>query len=211
MNHSESLTKLAPAFAAAQAEIENAHKNAKNPHFKSTYADLAEIITTIRPTLAKHGLAVIQIPGFENGVLTMDTMLLHTSGEWISGVSGSPVAKQDPQGVGSAITYLRRYSLAAICGIAQEDDDGNAASSAATRQQVERELGPFEKETGEAATAKQIAFIKNLAQSHHIGYDERVKIEAKLTGMTKQGAKDLIDRLQRHIATQDDLEKQSDA
>lgn len=126
MNHSESLAKLAPAFVAAQAEIENAHKNASNPHFKSTYANLAEIIDTIRPTLAKHRLAVLQIPGLADGVLTMDVMLLHESGEWISGVAGSPLGKQDPQGMGSAITYTRRYSLAALCGIAQEDDDGNA-------------------------------------------------------------------------------------
>lgn len=211
MNHSESLTKLAPAFVAAQAQIENAHKNAKNPHFKSNYADLAEIINTIRPTLAAHGLAVVQIPGFADGVLTMETMLMHSSGEWVAGTSGSPIAKQDPQGVGSAITYLRRYSLAALCGIAQEDDDGNAASP---RQQVERAFGPMEPapertngETGESATEKQVKFIKSLAASHHIGFDERVKIETQLAGLTKAKAKNLIDRLQKHIAEKDELEK----
>lgn len=128
MQHSGTLTKLATALTAAQSEIENAHKNALNPHFKNQYADLAEIINTVRPVLNKHGLAVVQLPGYEAGVTTVETILTHTSGEWLSGTAGSRVQKDDPQGVGSAITYLRRYSLAALCGIAQEDDDGEAAS-----------------------------------------------------------------------------------
>jgi hypothetical protein len=129
MTHSDSLANLAGALVLAQGEIENASKNAKNPHFKSTYADLAEIINTVRPTLTKHGLSVVQFPGFAEGVVTVETMLLHKSGEWIKGEAGAPASKQDAQGVGSAVTYLRRYSLAAVCAIAQEDDDGNAASS----------------------------------------------------------------------------------
>lgn len=128
IEHSESVETLARALAKAQGEVENANKNAINPHFKNHYADLAEIINTVRPVLNKHGLSVVQIPGFGDGVVTVDTMLLHESGEWLRGTSGSPAQKQDPQGVGSAITYLRRYSLAALCGIAQEDDDGQAAS-----------------------------------------------------------------------------------
>jgi hypothetical protein len=129
MTHSDSLANLAGALVLAQGEIENASKNAKNPHFKSTYADLAEIINTVRPTLTKHGLSVVQFPGFAEGVVTVETMLLHKSGEWIKGEAGAPASKQDAQGVGSAVTYLRRYSLAAVCAIAQEDDDGNAVSS----------------------------------------------------------------------------------
>lgn len=128
MEHSESIAKLAPALVAAVAEVNNATKNAKNPHYKSTYADLAEIINTVKPVFASHGLAVVQIPGLRDGHATVETMLVHDSGEWIKGESGSPLQKNDPQGVGSAITYLRRYSLAALAGIAQEDDDGNAAS-----------------------------------------------------------------------------------
>lgn len=127
MEHSESLKELATALSKAQGEIENAHKNAANTHFKAKYADLAEIINTVRPVLTKYGLAVVQIPGFADGVVTVETMLTHASGEWIKGTSGAPAQKQDPQGVGSAVTYLRRYSLAAVCAIAQEDDDGEAA------------------------------------------------------------------------------------
>lgn len=129
MNKSESIAKLAAALVAVQREIENVHKNATNPHFRSNYADLAEIINTVRPVLSKHGITVVQVPGFSDGICTLETLIAHESGEWISGVSGSPIQKDDPQGVGSAVTYLRRYSLASICAIAQEDDDGNAASA----------------------------------------------------------------------------------
>lgn len=128
MRQSQSIAKLAAALVKAQGEVENATKNAANPHFKSRYADLAEILNTIKPVMTKHGLAVVQFPGFEEGHATVETQLVHESGEWIAGTSGAPLQKNDPQGVGSAITYLRRYSLAALAGIAQEDDDGNAAS-----------------------------------------------------------------------------------
>lgn len=134
MNKSESIASIAKALAAFTAEAENASKNAKNPHFRSSYADLAEVINTIRPVLAKHCLSFIQSPSFDSGVVSVETMLLHESGEFISGTVSAPVSKQDAQGVGSAITYCRRYGLAAMCGIAQEDDDGNAASQGLARQ-----------------------------------------------------------------------------
>jgi hypothetical protein len=127
MNKSDSIAALAAALAKAQAEIENAAKNAANPHFRSKYADLAEVLNTVRPVFAKHGIAVIQAPSYEGGIASVETMLTHASGEWLSNTCAAPVSKQDAQGVGSAITYLRRYSLAAFAGVAQEDDDGNAS------------------------------------------------------------------------------------
>lgn len=127
MNHSESIAKLAAALVKVNGEIEHAHKNATNPHFRNRYADLTEVIDTTRPVLAKHGLSVVQLPGYSEGITTLDTILLHESGEWISGTAGARVQKDDPQGVGSALTYLRRYSLAAVVGIGQEDDDGERA------------------------------------------------------------------------------------
>lgn len=129
MNKSESIAALAAALAKAQAEIENATKSSVNPHFKSKYADLAEVLNTVRPVFAKHGIAVIQAPSFDAGIAHVETMLTHSSGEWLSNTCSAPVSKQDAQGVGSAITYLRRYSLAAFAGIAQEDDDDNSASA----------------------------------------------------------------------------------
>ena len=127
MNKSESIAAISQAIAKAQGEVENASKNAKNPHFKSKYADLAELLNTVRPVFSGHGLAIVQMPSFVDGVASVETLISHSSGEWISSICSAPVSKQDAQGVGSAITYLRRYSLAAMCGIAQEDDDANSA------------------------------------------------------------------------------------
>lgn len=130
MQRSDSIAKLAQALAKAQGEMENASKNSQNPHFRSKYADLAEIINTVRPVLAKHGLSVTQFPSFDGTLAHVETIIAHESGEWMSGTTSSPVQKADPQGIGSATTYLRRYSLAAVCNLAQEDDDANAASKA---------------------------------------------------------------------------------
>ena len=129
MNKSESIASLAKALAAAQSELENATKNSQNPHLKNRYEDLAEILNTARPCLSKHGLSFSQHPAFDAGMVHVETILLHESGEWISSIISAPVQKSDPQGVGSAVTYCRRYSLAAIIGLSQEDDDGHAASN----------------------------------------------------------------------------------
>lgn len=132
---SESIAALAAALAKAQGEMENASKNSQNPHFRSKYADLAEIINTVRPVLAKHGLSVTQFPSFDGTLAHVETIIAHQSGEWMSGTTSSPVQKADPQGIGSATTYLRRYSLAAVCNLAQEDDDANASSKANAKKQ----------------------------------------------------------------------------
>jgi hypothetical protein len=124
---SEQINELAAAMAKAQAQLENAAKSSNNPHFKSKYADLAEILNTVRPAFSANGLSVTQCPSFEAGIASVETVLMHSSGQWMSSVISAPVGKQDAQGVGSAITYCRRYSLAAIAGIAQEDDDGSSA------------------------------------------------------------------------------------
>lgn len=159
MEHSESLAALGAALAAAQGEIENAHTNAENkayargngPGYK--YANLAEILNTARPVLAKHGLAVVQAPMFADGICTVETMLLHKSGEWLSFPTSAPVQKADPQGVGSATTYLRRYSLAALCGMAQEDDDGESAVQRGNGQQARQ--GDRERGNGQGGAASR--------------------------------------------------------
>lgn len=127
MNKSDEIKDLADALAKAQGEIENASKSSVNPHFKSKYADLAEVLNTVRPVFSVHGLSVTQMPSFADGVCSVETLLMHSSGQWISSTASATVSKNDAQGVGSCITYLRRYSLAAVAGIAQEDDDANAA------------------------------------------------------------------------------------
>lgn len=139
MLKSEQINELSAALAKAQSEIENASKTSSNPHFKSKYADLAEILNTVRPVFSVHGLAIVQMPSFESGIAHVETLLTHSSGQWISNVCSAPVGKQDAQGVGSAITYLRRYSLAAFAGVAQEDDDGNHAVGRQPMQQPKQE------------------------------------------------------------------------
>ena len=133
MYASEQIDQLATALALAQGEVENASKTSQNPHFRSKYADLAEIINTVRPVFSKHGLAVVQSPSYAEGLVSVTTLLTHKSGQWIRDIASAPASKLDAQGVGSAVTYLRRYSLAAFAGIAQEDDDGNAASQQKAR------------------------------------------------------------------------------
>lgn len=132
MEKSETIGELAKALASAQGEIENAKKDSENPFFKSRYADLASVREACKKALTKNGLAVIQMPktviSEEATIVHIETMLLHSSGEWVSGDMGAVPVKFDPQGLGSCITYLRRYALAAVTGVAAEDDDGNAAS-----------------------------------------------------------------------------------
>ena len=131
MEKSESIGQLAKALALAHGEIKGAAKDSENPFFKSKYADLASVREACQAALSKNGLAVIQttMPTNENGAIPIETMLAHASGEWISGTLNVLPKADDPQSMGSAITYGRRYALAAMVGVAPEDDDGNAASA----------------------------------------------------------------------------------
>jgi len=122
---------ISAAFIKAQSEFGPALKTSTNPHFRSRYAGLDACVEAVIDSLHKYGLGLIQrtLP-HENGV-AVETIFIHTSGETMSGgVLQVPASKQDPQGYGSALTYARRYSLITACGIAPEDDDGNAASQA---------------------------------------------------------------------------------
>lgn len=127
---SPSIAKLIEALAKAQGEIVSAKKDTSNPFFKSKYADLASVWDAIRAPLSTNGLAVVQTTSSTETSVTVNTMLAHASGEWIRGSLTMKPTKADPQGIGSAITYARRYALASMCGVAPEDDDGNAASLA---------------------------------------------------------------------------------
>jgi hypothetical protein len=128
MELSNANAPLFAALAAAQAEVENAIKGNVNPHFKSRYADLAEVLNTVRPTFAKHGLSILQSTAFDGVNVSVTTTLAHAEGGWVSSCASCVPARVDAQGIGAATTYLRRYALAAMAGVAQEDDDGNAAS-----------------------------------------------------------------------------------
>lgn len=125
------MNKIADAMSKAWPELKNATLNKINPHFKSRYADLPAIIDAVRGPLAKHGLSFTQTTHMHEGGLVLRTTLMHASGQSISSDYPLPLIMDKPQQMGSALTYARRYSLAAICGIAaDEDDDANAAQSA---------------------------------------------------------------------------------
>jgi hypothetical protein len=129
MNKSQSIAELAKALSKAQHDFGPLVKGASNPFFKSKYADLSGVMDVARGPLAENGLCFVQTnepddPGF----LTVETTLMHSSGEWVAGRIRIPLVKSDPQGYGSAMTYARRYALQAILGLAAEDDDAESAT-----------------------------------------------------------------------------------
>lgn len=139
MLQSESIANLAKALATVQGGLSYAKKDSKNPFFKSNYADLESVWESCRQILALNGLSVSQFPGTYSDLdksMSLTTILMHESGEWISQEMSLPVSKTDAQGAGSAITYMRRYALAAVIGIVQADDDGNAASTQSTQSKA---------------------------------------------------------------------------
>jgi len=132
---SQDIGLLAQALSKAQGQICAAKKDQTNPFYKSKYADLSGIVDAIREPLSKNELAYIQTTkSSDQDTVTVITRLIHSSGQWIKGELSMTPTKKDPQGIGSAITYARRYSLAAMVGVVQEDDDGNAASAPKTNQ-----------------------------------------------------------------------------
>lgn len=145
MNSSESLDKLAPALVKAQAAVPAVVKDGVNPHFKSTFATLGAITDAALPALNANGFALIQGGGAvsDDAGLEVVTRLLHTSGQWIESGVRVPMGRADPQAMGSAITYARRYLLAAILGIvADADDDGHAAMPATPASAPPRPSAP---------------------------------------------------------------------
>jgi hypothetical protein len=122
------MTEFAAALVKAQSQIEGAKKDSKNPHFKSSYADLASVWDACRDALHANGFSVIQGGELLDDHWVMKTTLLHETGQASSSYVPLLNSKGDMQGLGSAMTYARRYGLAAIVGVCPEDDDGNAAS-----------------------------------------------------------------------------------
>jgi hypothetical protein len=128
---STEIGQLAAALAVAQGKITGALKDSANPFFKSKYADLASVWDACRGPLSENGIAVVQTTDVDDQGIVIVTTLAHKSGEWMRGKMRLIPKDSSPQGFGSAITYGRRYGLAAIVGVAQVDDDANAASGRA--------------------------------------------------------------------------------
>ena len=159
MNQSESIAALAAALSKAQASITGALKDSANPFFKSKYADLASCWDACRKPLTDNGLAVIQTIEAGEGRAVLVTTLCHASGEWIK--SYCPILTKDdsPQALGSAITYSRRYALAAMCGLAQIDDDAEAAQG---RHKVSAPQNPeLLAKIAATATAEELSKLYN--------------------------------------------------
>ena len=136
INQSESIANLTVALSYVQGKMSHAVKDSANPFFKSKYADLESVWGACRDLLSAHGIAIMQFPGMYSDLdksMSLTTIISHKSGEWLSQEMSVPVTKADAQGAGSAITYMRRYALAAVVGVVQADDDGNAASNPASK------------------------------------------------------------------------------
>lgn len=175
----------AKAFVRAQSSFGPAIKASRNPAYKSLYADLGACIEAVMDALNMNGFALMQIPmRCESGV-AIETVFLHESGERISGgVFWAPVSKNDAQGYGSATTYCRRYGLMAACGIAAEDDDGNAASGQAPkrpepRQEQRQAPAPAPRPALQPLTEEASAAVKYALESWAAGDKDAVARSVK--------------------------------
>jgi hypothetical protein len=184
MRTSDKIDELAKALAKAQAKIKHASKDNVNPHFKSRYADLASCMEAIREPFAENGLALSQPLSNEENKVKCTTILMHESGQWLaSDMSMTPV-QNTPQAMGSCATYLRRYMVLGIAGVAPDDDDGNAASgrgnesnypSTASKNVVAKTTQPTVatpqvKSTGDAAASSQVVKWSK----HNAGHQKKV-------------------------------------
>lgn len=195
--HSYSIKELASALTKVQSVLRGARKESENPFFKSKYADLHSVWETARGPLTSNGLCVIQTTEVQNGVIGIKTILAHTSGEWISGFLPLFAVKQDPQGVGSALTYMRRYAFSAIVGICTEDDDAEAATE---RSEYKMNI-PKTKNFGK--TLQEIGYAQVVADRNY--WTSRVKTEGKpATGAVKDFLTHAEAFIKAYEATQSD-------
>ena len=184
MTSSKEINELAAALAAAQAEFSAVPKGSANPFFKSKYAALPDVVAHAAPVLARHGLAVTQSISFVVGMAqgqapfdTLTTTLLHKSGQYIENEMLLHLPKQDPQGQGSAVTYARRYSYMAILGlVADDDDDGNAASRPKAKLESNAHA-PFQKKAAEVTD-----LTKQLREKLAAKYGEPIKGKEAVEG-----------------------------
>jgi hypothetical protein len=185
---------IASAFVKAQRGFSPALKTSTNPHFRSKYADLSACVEAVIDALNDNGIGLIQRTSEDATGVTVETVFIHESGEMLEcGKLHVPAAKQDPQGYGSALTYARRYALMAACGIAPEDDDGNAASRpqkapTITAEQIANlEALIDETKSNKAELLKWVSQntntdVKTLAQVPNVAYSHLVKLLEKKRG-----------------------------
>lgn len=164
---SPEIDKLVPALHKAKAEFGAVTKDSFNPHFKSKYADLGGVLEAVEPALHKHDLVIVQ-PTLttDDGKHRVQTILFHTSGQWMASEWELHPVKSDPQGEGSALTYGRRYGVMALLGLAPEDDDGNDASTRNSNQRTENEQQRAERRASmEQAVERSVDWPAELAKA----------------------------------------------
>ena len=190
------MDKIAAAFVKAQAAFAPALKTNTNPHFRSRYVGLDGCIEAVIDALNENGIALIQTPRECSTGVTVETLFIHASGQTMSGgILHVPASKEDPQGYGSALTYARRYSLMAACGIAPEDDDGNAASKprqeAAQKQEPRQDFDPRK-----IAAAIEIAVASGKAEDEaaKLSLTEKRRLDAIWSHLSPETA----DKLTQH-------------
>ena len=178
MKKSESIKELATALNKFQAECSGAKKDADNPFFGSKYANLEAVINCAKSALDNNGLAVSQFPIMDQGYCGVETILMHSSGEWISNTLLLACKKQDPQAMGSAITYARRYAYQSVLGIPSEDDDGEKymTSNQAPIQQQAPVQATYQKiSAAQAQELLNIAGSKNKASVDQVLNGAKIK------------------------------------
>lgn len=179
------MKEIASALVRAQRAFGPALKTSSNPHFKSRYADLAACVEAVIDGLNSNGIALVQITHESDSGVIVETTFVHESGETMScGKLFVPAAKHDPQGYGSALTYARRYSVMSACGIAPEDDDGNAAAKFLGEDEIATITALAEK-TGTSVAAISKAY--NAPSLDRIPLAKTAEIISKLQ---KKAAKD---------------------
>jgi hypothetical protein len=202
---------LAEALAKAQAVIEGASKDASNPAFRSKYATLASVWEACRKALTDNKIAVVQAPfNGEGGDIGVTTMLVHASGQWMRAKIAVKPAKFDAQGAGSAITYLRRYLLSAMVGVAPEDDDGEAAvgrpgaGAPANKQtapvQQQKPADPAQTNREFATTARNAILAQVRAAKADADIDVALKTNAANLDMLKKDYPISYDKLMEVVA-----------
>lgn len=183
---------LAKALVALQADLTPVEKTAANPFFKSKYADLPTVKADVQPLLAKHKLAVVQHPTTLDGQPALRTRVVHESGQYDEDTMLLMLSKQDPQSQGSALTYAKRYAFMAVLGVvADEDDDGNAAThTSASKRPVAS--------SGNPASDKQLGLLRSLMEKAGI---DPAAITARINLIeTSKEASDAIEKMQAKLA-----------
>lgn len=202
------VSNIAKAFINAKKAFNPALKDKTNPAFRSKYADLGACIEAVDDAFLSNGIVMYQETSEVESGVTVETILLHESGESIrSGKLHVPASKQDPQGYGSALTYARRYSLMAACGIAPEDDDGNAASQRQAPRAAAQQQAPVpptqqspQKEYDHAAA---IAWLRESPSFEHAQHRaDRMKSMAKTDAQRKELDRELGRVADQFAATQ---------